>query len=95
MEIAQLRSERDKLLDKIINPTVITEEKPNLENLKPIKPMHMPWSARRAALEAEDRRTAQLLKQQTESDNTNSKVSNGKPLTAEDIEKELGVADVS
>jgi hypothetical protein len=64
--IEQERSEKAKLLNSIIELSRPKEEVRTVapENLKPIKPRFIPWEVRRAELEANDRKQAQILKEQ-------------------------------
>ena len=59
MELASVKQERDKLLNKLIFPT--TEPVKYDEDLKPIMPKAVPWNVRRQMLEAEDRERAKLM----------------------------------
>ncbi len=78
LQVARLQYENEKLLSKILEKPV-EEIKINTEDLKPIQNKAMPWRVRQQALEREDRRTAQLLKQ-------------NESITTEDLEKEMDIA---
>ena len=80
-EISDLKIERDKLLEHILNPP--KEVAPPViptEEFKPILPAHVPWYVRRKMLEEQDRAKARAMKDAAQSD---------KPLTVEEIENEL------
>jgi hypothetical protein len=78
IEIARLRDENTKLLDRILEkPT-----SPVAQEVAPMKvpPRNVPWNVRRQMLEAEDRERAKLMAQVTKTDVT-------------DLEKELDVVE--
>lgn len=77
IEIARLRDENSKLLDRIL-------EKPEKVEIRAAAPAminrpNVPWNVRRQMLEAEDRERAKLMKQVEKAD-------------VADLEKELDVA---
>jgi hypothetical protein len=79
LENARLLQENSKLIDRILEkPEVIKQEEQ--KEFKPILPRHTSWNVRKQMLEAEDRRKAQLLKQQEK-------------ISTEDLEKELDVVE--
>jgi len=62
------KHEKKILLDAILNfhrPVVTSTEEP-LKNQQPIKPSIISWRMRQEMAEAEDRRTAQILREQKE-----------------------------
>ena len=62
LELASVKQERDKLLQRILNPpTESTMSKDDIDELKPILPKAIPWNVRRQMLEAEDREKARLM----------------------------------
>ena len=74
MELASVKQERDKLLNRILTPTPEPQVKYD-EELKPIMPKAVPWNVRRQMLEAEDRHKARLM--------------NDAPKSIEELEKEV------
>jgi hypothetical protein len=82
LQNAQLIEERDRLLDRLLNPSVPTEEKADTKEINPILPKRfIPFSVRRQILEAEDRHKAELLRK------------NAHNPTITKLEKELGIED--
>jgi hypothetical protein len=78
LEIARLREENKRLLDRILEKP--EEPKPVQEvDLQPIRSKTLPWNVKRQMLEAEDRRQAQILRAQKDEVNR--------------LEKEMGVND--
>ena len=79
------RFEKEKLLSHIIEltrpSTPVIEERKEL----PLPLINRGWKAKKALLEAEDRRTAQLQKQKA------TELAVVKPMTTEELEKGLGV----
>lgn len=63
LQLAESNRERKELLHKLLDKDkpepLITEQ----EEMKPIQPQFTPWRVRQQMLEAEDRRTAQILKE--------------------------------
>ena len=87
-QLALANDERKYLIEKLTETKVVTEEvKPSTENLKAVMPTSLRWSARQQILEAEDRQKAKALKNNP----SIQAVPSGVALTAEEIEKELGV----
>lgn len=90
MEIARLRDENSRLLDRIL-------EKPSIappissEGLKPIMPRNIPFRVRQQMLEAEDREKAQAIRRAQ----TITEVNPNTSQSIEEIEKELGVTNAS
>jgi hypothetical protein len=70
--------ERRELLHKLINPPVPTVVEEKEEEFQPITPQYTPWRVRQQILESEDRRAAQLRKD------------NAKEI--EKLEREVGIA---
>jgi len=70
----QANREKHDLLNTILrlsSGTKQVEDKPYEPNLEEVKPRQVPWRVRQAQLEAEDRRSAQILKdKQKEIDDT-------------------------
>ena len=91
-ELELLRSERDQLLDRILNPfkNEVTTTSTAIEP-QPIKPKFIPWGVRRQMLEAESRQAAKLMKEKTDEIKVAAK--SDKPLTVEEIEQVLGVSN--
>lgn len=78
MQVARLQNDNEKLLNRILEKPEI--EKPaDTSNLKPIMSKNVPWRVRQQALEAEDRRTAQLMRQQANE------------ISVDDLEKEMDI----
>ena len=83
MQLSIANQTNEKLLERIFNKPV---EAPPIDTseLKPINQHKaIPWNTRRQMLEAEDRATAKILREQAKSEETK----------IEDLEKELGVAE--
>lgn len=75
--------ERRELLQTILERSEPPKSEPMpMGELKPVRPRHIPWSVRQQLLEAEDRVTAQKLREKTEELDRIS-----------ELEKELGVKD--
>lgn len=87
-ELNMMRIERDKLLDKIINPVTSPQEIVKEPINKVMLPRHHKnWKIRQQELEANDRRTNVL---KMELDRTLSKVDFTKKVeTPEELEKEI------
>ncbi len=82
MENARLLAENSKLIDRILEKPVekVIE---TTENFKPILPRNTSWNIKRQMLEAEDRKKAQIIKQQNES----------MKESTEDLERELNIVE--
>lgn len=96
-ELEVVRLENQRLLDRILEKPK-EEVKPDITDLKPVTPMHLPWRVRQQMLEAEDRDRAKKLKQvQTEkveaSVEFKTEATTDKPMSVEALEKELGVEE--
>ena len=83
-EIARLREDNERLLNRIIEPKQETKEPVRLEGTTPIFPRTMPWRVRQQMLEKEDKARAQAMRNAAKSD---------KDLTVEAIEKEMGIVE--
>lgn len=81
MQVADLRCERDKLLDKIISP-VQEPSQPQVENLQPLS-AYIPWRVRRQQLEARERILAE--QRRAESDAL-KQASNAKPDSSSSVD---------
>jgi predicted DsbA family dithiol-disulfide isomerase len=79
-EIARISSENERLLNRLLNPPTIHEEKKELSEVLKM-PRNIPWNVRRQMLEAEDREKAKLMKEAP------------KPQSTTELEKELGVEE--
>lgn len=62
-QLARVISERNELLNKLINKPEPIEPPIDKAQLKPIVPRHIPWPVRRQLLEAEDREAARLARE--------------------------------
>jgi hypothetical protein len=82
LENARLLQENSKLIDRILEKPERVEVVEQKE-FKPILPRNVSWNVRKQMLEQEDRRKAQLLKQQEKVE----------PITTEELEKELDVKE--
>jgi hypothetical protein len=83
-QIQLLHEERDKLLDRLLNPPIQKEPEIDTSQVKLAMPSRFtPWKVKRQMLEAEDRKAASLLKERE------------KELHPDTIklEKELGIQD--
>lgn len=78
IEIARLRDENEKLLDRILEKPEVAEIRKAAPVMQQM-PKNVPWNVRRQMLEAEDRERAKILRQVEKADVT-------------DLEKELDVA---
>jgi len=90
-QLALVNQANRDLLDRILTPPVIEDKPVDTRNLIPITSKHMNWKVRQQMLEAEDR--AKLRALEANKATTTADSNQGKPLTVEDIEKELGVAE--
>jgi hypothetical protein len=81
MECARLQIENDKLLNRILEKPE-PETRVEAHDYKPlIASKHLPWNARKQALEAESRNAAKRLREIEQS-----------KISTDDLEKELDVA---
>lgn len=78
LENARLQIECNRLIDRILEKPVVEQIREEPREFKPVLPRNTSWNVKRQMLEEEDRRKAQLLKQ-------NEKVS------TDDLEKELDI----
>ncbi len=88
LENSMLRQERDKLLNKLLEPEVMYKEKEKEEeSIQPLNKFKnaIPWSVRKQMLESEDRHKAQLMKEV----NRNPEI---EKQEIEELEKELDIA---
>lgn len=90
MELAAVRQERDKLLDRVLNPEENRVRVEEPEEEKPLIPLnkrtYIPFNVRRQTLEAEDRARARVMRERNESLNIPA-TSTDTPLTVEQMEK--------
>lgn len=77
ISLEQANAEKSRLLELVIEKNSPVIESRPAEEFKPITTnRHIPWSVRKQMLEAEDRRSAQLMREKI-------------PITTEDLEEEL------
>jgi hypothetical protein len=63
MELASVKQERARLLDKLLNKDIEVPVKEEEEaEFKPLNRVHLPWKAKQQLLEKEDRANAALLR---------------------------------
>lgn len=89
MQLSIANDEKRDLLNRLLKEP---EKEPVREigDLKPVLPRtHLSWNARRQVLEANDRKTAQILEEKKREINQVEKVS------TEDLEKEMNIAEAS
>ncbi len=82
LQVAKLQYENERLLNRLLDKPV-EEVKTDTTEFKPVMPK-LPWRARQAMLEREDRHTAKLNKMKSEAI--------GK-ITTEDLESEMGIVE--
>ena len=78
-QLALANIERDKLLNRILNPPPIEPERSTAPEPQAVKPRMVPWNVRRAMLEQEDREKAKLMREA--------------PQPIEKLEEELGIVE--
>lgn len=67
LELSHLRSERDILLNRLLNNNEQPnqgQEESNFKDMQLLRPGHIPWRVRQQALEREDRSKARILEEQ-------------------------------
>ena len=88
-ELMVLRAEKQKLLDRLIDPPkpepVVPQELP-----QPVQRGPLPWALRRNILEEQDRAKANIIKEQADKA---ARLMDSKEV--EKLEKELGVNDAN
>jgi hypothetical protein len=91
-QLDESNRERRELLQRVLEkdkseplPTPV-----NVEELRPIRPQHSPWRVRQQMLEAEDRKTAQLMKDK-EKELQASRPTTPTDQRIEALEEELGI----
>lgn len=90
LQLSVANEERRFLLEKLTDkPDEVKESNHEPQNLKPILPNRVPWAVRRQMLESEDRAAAKALRKNE--DELKAKSNDGKVLTINEIERELGV----
>lgn len=63
-QLEEVTKEKQELLNSIMHPPQVTENRPTPEPITTRK--NIPWSVRQQMLEAEDRAKARLMKEKTE-----------------------------
>ena len=90
-QLALVNQANRDLLDRILTPPTVEDKPVDVSNLIPITSKHTNWKVRQQMLEAEDR--AKLRALEANKAVTTADLNHSKPLTVEDIEKELGVSE--
>lgn len=80
-EISRIRSENERLLERILNPPK-EDERVTAPQPQAILPKQIPWAVRRQMLESEDREKAKAMRNAAKPD-----------TSVEELEKEMGVAE--
>ena len=89
LQLSISNEDRERLLDVLIKKPDGDNAKPQIDisQFKPLPTQHLGWAAKRQMLEAEDRAKARAIRDNKEL----ASVSN-KPMSVEEIEKEIGVS---
>lgn len=83
MEVARLREDNERLLDRILNPPKTEERTTAPGPTTELRPRQTPWRVRQQMLEAEDRERAKLM----------AEARKNAPTSTEELEKEMKIAE--
>jgi len=90
MQLAIANAEKKQMLEALLEKPkdIIEVQKPKTDDKEPL-PRAMSWNVRRQLMEAEDRKSAELMRKQREESEKLRQ-----PKSIKDLEKELEISDV-
>lgn len=94
MQLAIANAEKQRMLDALLEKpqSEIEHRKPDTSEPKEVKPRMMTWNMRRQMLEAEDRKSAEILRKKQ--DERETLLKNSKPpVSTKELENLVGIED--